>query len=217
MRLVVIRFNDLITQLPFQPTPEWAHRMAADFRQMSDYFRTRNVRVVNMSWEYDPEEFEAWLSNTGAGADPVERKRRAAEVFAIWHDAVESAIRSAPNTLFVCAAGNNNRDAGFAQDVPASLRLPNLISVGAVTKSGKETDFTSYGDTVVMYANGYQVESYVPGGSRMKKSRNIHGFAQRRQSCREADRARSVPDARASDRVNQEGRNRVRGWPFALN
>jgi subtilisin family serine protease len=33
-----------------------------------------------------------------------------------------------------------------------------------------ETDFTSYGDTVVVYANGYDVESYVPGGSRMKKS-----------------------------------------------
>jgi len=99
----------------------------------------------------------------------VERKRRAAEVFGIWHDAVESAIRSAPNTLFVCAAGNDNRNAGFAQDVPASLHLPNLISVGAVNQAGKETGFTSHGDTVVVYADGYEVESYVPGGSRMKK------------------------------------------------
>jgi subtilisin family serine protease len=170
VRLVVIRFNDLITQLPFQPTPEWAHRMAADFRQMSDYFRTRNVRVVNMSWDDDPEEFEAWLANTGAGTDPAERKRRAAEVFAIWHDAVESAIKNAPNTLFVCAAGNNNRDAGFAQDVPASLRLPNLLAVGAVNSSGKETSFTSYGATVFIYANGFQVDSFVPGGTRTKMS-----------------------------------------------
>jgi hypothetical protein len=170
VRLVVARFNDSISHLPFQPTPEYAHRMATDFQQMSDYFRTRNVRVVNMSWADDPREFEAWLSNTGAGADPVERKRRAAELFAIWRDGVETAIRSAPNTLFVCVAGNDNRDTGFSQDVPASLHLPNLITVGAVNAAGMETDFTSYGDTVVVYANGYDVESYVPGGSRMKKS-----------------------------------------------
>jgi subtilisin family serine protease len=170
VRLVVARFNDSISHLPFQPTPEYARRMAADFQQMSDYFRTRNVRVVNMSWENDPREFEAWLSNTGAGADLVERKRHAAEIYAIWRDGVERAIRTAPNTLFVCAAGNSNHNAGFSQDVPASLHLPNLITVGAVNAAGKETDFTSYGDTVVVYANGYEVESYVPGGSRLKLS-----------------------------------------------
>jgi hypothetical protein len=170
VRLVVARFDGEVTQLPFQPTPEWARRMAADFRQMSDYFRTRNVRVVNMSWSYDPQEFEQWLSNTGGGADPTERKRRAAEVYGIWRGAVENAIRSAPDTLFVCAAGNSNRNAGFAQDVPASLRLPNLITVGAVNKAGMETSFTSYGDTVVVHANGHEVESYVPGGSRLKES-----------------------------------------------
>jgi subtilisin family serine protease len=170
VRLVVARFNDSISHLPFQPTPEYARRMAADFQQMSDYFRTRNVRVVNMSWADDPQEFEAWLSNTGAGADPVERKRRAAEMFAIWREGIESAIRSAPKTLFVCVAGNSNRDAGFSEDVPASLHLPNLVTVGAVDAAGKETGFTSYGDTVVLYANGNEVESYVPGGSRLKMS-----------------------------------------------
>jgi subtilisin family serine protease len=170
VRLVVARFNDSISHFPFQPTPEYARRIAADFQQMSDYFRTRNVRVVNMSWEDDPREFEAWLSNTGGGADPAERKRRAAEIFAIWRDGVQSAIRSAPNTLFVCVAGNSNHNAGFSEDVPASLHLPNLITVGAVNAAGKETDFTSYGDTVVVYANGYDVESYLPGGARMKLS-----------------------------------------------
>jgi subtilisin family serine protease len=48
--------------------------------------------------------------------------------------------------------------------------LPNLISVGAVNQAGKETGFISYGDTVVLNANGSDVESYVPGGSRLKKS-----------------------------------------------
>jgi subtilisin family serine protease len=170
VRLVVARFNDSISHLPFQPTPEYARRMAADFQQMSDYFRTRNVRVVNMSWEDDPREFEAWFSNTGVGADAEERKRRAAEIYAIWRDGIESAIRSAPGTLFVCVAGNTNSDAGFGQDVPASLHMPNLITVGAVNAAGKETDFTSYGVTVVLHADGDEVESYVPGGSRIKMS-----------------------------------------------
>lgn len=52
--------------------------MGADFRQIADYFKTRNGRVVNMSWSDDVAEFEDWISKTGGGADPVERKKRTA-------------------------------------------------------------------------------------------------------------------------------------------
>ena len=169
-RVVVARFDDQLPDLPFQPTTEWAHKMASDFQQMSDYFRTRKVRVVNMSWGDSPSEFEAWLSKTGAGADPAERKRRALELFQIWHDAVETAIKDAPDTLFICAAGNSDSNAGFLKDVPPSLHLPNLIAVGAVNQAGDETSFTSYGDTVVVDADGYNVESYVPGGTKLQLS-----------------------------------------------
>lgn len=169
-RLVVARFDDQLPDLPFAPTPEWAHRMAADFMQMADYFRTRNVRVVNLSWGDDPQEIELWLSKTGGPSDPVELKKRAAEIYAIWHDAVESAMKAAPNTLFVCAAGNSDSDASFLQDVPAGLHLPNLIAVGAVNQAGDETSFTSYGPTVVVDADGYEVESFVPGGAMLKYS-----------------------------------------------
>ena len=169
-RLVVARFNDQLPDLPFPPTADWAHQLGAAFQQMSDYFRTRNVRVVNMSWGDDPQEFETWLSKTGGGADPAERKRHAAELYAIWRNAIETAIKNSPNTLFVTAAGNSDSNAGFIEDVPASLHLPNLISVGAVNQAGDETSFTSYGDTVVVDADGYNVESYVPGGARVKLS-----------------------------------------------
>jgi subtilisin family serine protease len=169
-RLVVARFDDELPDLPFPPTSEWARHLGADFQQMSDYFRTRNVRVVNMSWGDDPQEFETWLSKTGGGADPAARKRQAAEIYAIWRDAIETAIKNSPNTLFVTAAGNSDSNPGFIEDVPASLRLPNLIAVGAVNQAGDETSFTSYGDTVVVDADGYNVESYVPGGARLKLS-----------------------------------------------
>jgi len=169
-RLVVARFNDQLPDLPFAPTVEWAHRLGAAFAQMGDYFRTRNVRVVNMSWGDEPEEFETWLSKTGGGADPAARQKFAAELFAIWREAISSAIKAAPNTLFVTAAGNSDSSVGFIQDVPASLRLPNLIAVGAVNQAGDETSFTSHGETVLVHANGYNVESVVPGGSKLKLS-----------------------------------------------
>jgi subtilisin family serine protease len=169
-RLVVARFNDQLADLPFPPTSEWVRHLSAAFQQMSDYFRTRNVRVVNMSWSDDLQEFESWLSKTGGGADPAERKKRAAELYAMWRVAVESAIENSPNTLFVAAAGNSNSNAGFLAEVPASLHLPNLLTVGAVNQAGDETSFTSYGDTVVVDADGYNVESYVPGGAKLKLS-----------------------------------------------
>ena len=169
-RLVVARFNDQLPDLPFAPTVEWTERLAADFRQMGEYFRTRNVRVVNMSWGDEPQEFETWLSKTGGGADPAARQKFAAELFAIWRDAISSAIKAAPNTLFVTAAGNSDSSVGFIQDVPASLHLPNLITVGAVNQAGDETSFTSHGEAVVVHANGYNVDSVVPGGARLKLS-----------------------------------------------
>jgi hypothetical protein len=113
--------------------------MSIAFQKMADYFRSRNVRVVNMSWRDDVAEIETWLTRTGGGADPVERKRRAAAIFAIWKSSIENAIRSAPDTLFVTAAGNSDSNVEFAEDVPAALRLPNLISVGAVNQAGDET------------------------------------------------------------------------------
>ena len=168
--LVVARFNDNLPDLPFAPTEQWARRLGDDFQKMGDYFRTRHVRVVNMSWGDDAQEFETWLSKTGGGADPEQRKKRAEALFAIWREAIANAIKSAPDTLFVTAAGNSDSNVGFIEDVPASLHLPNLISVGAVNQAGDETSFTSHGDTVVVHASGYWVDSFVPGGTRLKLS-----------------------------------------------
>jgi subtilisin family serine protease len=169
-RLVVARFNDQLPDLPFAPTEAWARQMGMAFKQMGDYFRTRHVRVVNMSWGDDAQEFETWLSKTGGGADPVARKAKAAALFALWKQAIQDAMRAAPDTLFVTAAGNSDSNVGFIEDVPPSLREPNLMAVGAVNQAGEETSFTSHGDTVVVHASGFQVESFVPGGARVPLS-----------------------------------------------
>jgi len=169
-QLVVAQFYDSLPEIPFAPTVEWANKFKADFQQIGDYFRTNNVRVVNMSWGDDVAEIEQWLTKTSAEKDPAARKEAASAIFTIWREAIENAIRSAPKTLFVCAAGNSDSNAGFLGDVPPSLHLPNLIAVGAVDQAGEETSFTSYGETVVVDANGFQVESFVPGGTRIRMS-----------------------------------------------
>jgi subtilisin family serine protease len=169
-RLVVMKFNDDLPFLPFAPTDQWAEKMAANFKQMSDFFNSRHVRVVNMSWGDDVSEFETWLSRTGGGQDAATRKAKAEELYAIWRRAVENAIKNSPNTLFITAAGNSDSNATFLGDVPTSLTEPNLIAVGAVNQAGDETSFTSSGPTVLVHANGYHVISVVPGGKRVPLS-----------------------------------------------
>jgi subtilisin family serine protease len=170
-QLVVFRFNDgLNRELHFPPTTEWAHRMAANFKRIGQFCAEHKVRVVNLSWGDEPREFEEWLARTKANQTGDERKQEALELFAIWKEAIIEAMKAAPDTLFVTAAGNSDSDAGFLEDVPASLELPNLITVGATNQAGDATSFTSYGKTVVVYASGYHVESFIPGGKKVKFS-----------------------------------------------
>jgi subtilisin family serine protease len=169
-RLVVIQFNDSLPDMSFPPTVAWAETFKADFHQVGEYLRKNNVRVVNMSWADSQGEIEQWLDKTSAEKDPDKRKQLAGEIYAVWRDAVAGAIQAAPDTLWVCAAGNSDSNASFLGDVPASLQLPNLVTVGAVDQAGEETSFTSYGKTVILDADGYRVESYVPGGTKLKES-----------------------------------------------
>ena len=53
--------------------------------------------------------------------------------------------------------------ARFVEDAPSAFDLANLITVADVDRGGDEAGFTSYG-AVHVYANGYEVESYLPGG-----------------------------------------------------
>jgi subtilisin family serine protease len=170
-QLVVFRFNDgLSRELHFPPSTDWAHRMAANFKRIGQFCAEHKVRVVNLSWGDDPQEFEEWLARTKGNQTADERKQEALELFSIWKQAIINAMNAAPDTLFVTAAGNSDSDAGFLEDVPPSLELPNLITVGATNQAGDATSFTSYGKTVVVYASGYHVESFIPGGKKVKFS-----------------------------------------------
>ena len=85
-------------------------------------------------------------------------------------DALQEAIAGAPGILFVAAAGNSDNDNDFSEMIPSALTCPNLITIGAIDSSGKPTGFTTFGKGVTLYANGFEVESYIPGGKRLKFS-----------------------------------------------
>ena len=79
------------------------------------------------------------------------------------------AIQEVPEILFITSAGNSDNDVTFDEFYPSSYDYPNILSVGAVDSEGNETSFTSLGK-VEVYANGFEVESYVPGGNRLNLS-----------------------------------------------
>ena len=63
---------------------------------------------------------------------------------------------------------SSDNDNEFSELIPSGLKLPNLITIGAVDSAGKPTSFTTFGKSVKLYANGFEVNSYVPGGQKMK-------------------------------------------------
>jgi subtilisin family serine protease len=170
-RLVVARIEFGHTLLPDPcPSRELAEKDARNAQTYVDFLKQNGVRVANMSWGGDVNGWESALELCGIGKNVEERKALARAYFDAEKASLIKAFNSAPGILFVTSAGNSNQDASFAESIPSGIVLPNLITVGAVDKAGDEASFTSYGPTVVVHANGYQVESFIPGGDRVALS-----------------------------------------------
>jgi subtilisin family serine protease len=170
VRLMATRITFDHRMIPDLPTRERAEREAQAARDTIAYFRQHGVRVVNMSWGGSPRDIEGAFEANGAGGTPEERRQTAREYFQIFRQAMTEAMAAAPEILFVAAAGNSDNDAAFAEFVPSGIDLPNVLTVGAVDQAGEETSFTSFGPNVDVFANGFEVESFLPGGERMKYS-----------------------------------------------
>jgi subtilisin family serine protease len=136
------------------------------FLETVQYFQDNGVRVVNMSWGGSLRSIENALEANGVGDSPADRKAFARELYDITNAALRRAIRETPEILYVTSAGNSDNDVRFDEFYPSSYDYPNLLTVGAVDQAGDETSFTSLGK-VDIYGNGFEVESYVPGGNRI--------------------------------------------------
>lgn len=155
---------------PACPTEEGQKALADSYKDVIAYYKKNGVKVVNMSWRYNAGGYESLLTMYGIGKDQEERKAMAQKWFKREKKALHEAMKSAPEILFVCGSGNENNDANFMEYIPASIDLPNVLTVGAVNSEGKRTSFTTEGKSVDIYANGSEIESFVPGGDRIKYS-----------------------------------------------
>ncbi len=170
-RLLVVRMGFDYRSQPTAHTLKQAKFQAKMYKEIVDYLKLNKVRVVNMSWRYGVAAYEGLLALNGVGKDEEERKQMAREMFEIEKKALYNAFKSAPEILFICGAGNENNSAEFVEYIPASFHdLPNLITIGAVDNEGKKTNFTTEGKGITLYANGFEIESYVPGGDKVKFS-----------------------------------------------
>jgi subtilisin family serine protease len=169
-RLMAVRITFDHRVIPQLPTLELAKKEAAAIRESVAYMKAHGVRVVNMSWGGSPRDYEAALEANGAGGTAEERRKLAREFFEYSRQALTESIRATPEILFVAAAGNSDSDAAFDESIPSAIDLPNILTVGAVDQAGEETSFSSFGPNVDLHANGFEVDSYLPGGERMKYS-----------------------------------------------
>ncbi len=169
-RLLSARITFDYHVIPLEPTIERMKREAKMAQETVEYFKANRVRVVNMSWGGSQKDIEGALEANGVEKDAAKRAELAREIFKIGRDALYDALKSAPEILFVCAAGNSDDDNQFQELIPSSFQLPNMITVGAVDQAGDRTSFTTFGKNVEVYANGFEVDSYIPGGDRLKFS-----------------------------------------------
>src|SRR5690606_26938717 len=127
------------------PVPCWsrelADREAESIGDLLSFVVENGARVVNMSWGRAE---RAYLSNLEQCAvDMPLEDRRALARYTI--EQIRSVLRkgmeSAPNVLFVGAAGNAGTSIDAAN--PATrFTLPNFIMVGAVDRNGAATEWT---------------------------------------------------------------------------
>jgi subtilisin family serine protease len=167
-RLMHGRF-DVDVELVPSPLDEAAGQALVRYaRDMVAYFRANGVRVVNMSWRITQPQIAATLASVEP--DPARRTARAKAIFETVNRALEETFRGAPEILFVAGAGNENEDVDFVRSLPAGLNLPNLMTVGAVDVTLQPAGFTSYGTSIDVYANGFEVPTRVPGGMALNLS-----------------------------------------------
>lgn len=136
------------------------------------FIHAHHVRVVNASLGFGQDYVEGELGHESSLYTSDAQVRRRAELIhahraASWRRVFEAC----PDTLFVVAAGNSNRDVVEYGDVPASLDLPNVLVVGAVDRFGNWATFTnSSPDRVRLFDFGVEVDSVIPNGEHVPLS-----------------------------------------------
>lgn len=79
-----------------------------------------------------------------------------------YNPALEEAIASNPDILFVCAAGNYGKPTTEIATFPACYDLDNILTVSASNNKGRLSEISSYGEYVDVSAPGIGIYSTIP-------------------------------------------------------
>ena len=167
--VVVSRLTFDYHLIPEKPTVAQARKDADATVTSVNYFKSRGVRVVNMSWGGDLASIDTALEQNHFTGTPEQRRALAKQIYQIGYTKLYNAMQADPTTLYCIAAGNSDNDVEFSDVFPSSFKLPNVLVVGAVDQAGDQTSFTSFGN-VDVYSDGFEVDSLIPGGDHAKLS-----------------------------------------------
>jgi hypothetical protein len=149
------------------PTDEELAAERENVENIARFIRAHDVRVVNASLGFSRDYVENALRHESDRYETdAEVRARAEEIHAHRAESWRLVFERCPDTLFVVAAGNSNRDVMEYGDVPASLTgLDNLLVVGAVDRYGDWATFTnSNPEQVTVFDWGVEVPSVIPNG-----------------------------------------------------
>lgn len=161
-----IRLQNIRMETRFSMDEDRLAAFPAAVRSGIDHMKRCGVRIANLSWGISRNSIEGVFIANGLEPDPFRRRQKVERLYAIVADALRAGIASAPDILFVAAAGNDAADLDSDEAAPASLSLPNLITVGAVDEAGRATGFSRSGAAVAVHANGVNVAATLPGAAR---------------------------------------------------
>jgi subtilisin family serine protease len=144
----------------------------ANVDAIAAFINEHHVRVVNASLGFTQDYLEDELRHeSSVYATDDEVRARAAAVQARRRALWTSIFTACPDTLFVVAAGNSNRDVVEYQDVSASIEAANVLVVGAVDRFGNWATFTnSNPERVRLFDFGVEVDSVIPSGEHVPLS-----------------------------------------------
>lgn len=124
-------------------------------KQTVSWFKKQKVRVVNMSFGNSAAIFAE--NNPNLAHDEQKKLQAAQEWMRHFQQAFDEAFKSAPEILFIVAAGNDEMDMRESFDVPGLSDQPNVLCVGALSKDGKRK-ISNYGDAVDIYIPAEDIE-----------------------------------------------------------
>lgn len=154
------------------PTDAEVDAERANVDAIAAFINTHHVRVVNASLGFTRDYLEDELRHeSSVYSTDAEVRARAEAVHARRRENWAAIFAACPDTLFVVAAGNSNRDVVEYGDVSASLEAPNLLVVGAVDRFGNWATFTnSNPERVRLFDFGVEVDSVIPNGEHVPLS-----------------------------------------------